>query len=184
MNISVVLCSDQQVYADWYAQLGRIANSRRRSGRVRRADAGEGAGRNGPAFADPAVYRGPFDKIITFLKVERFDNDLAIRALIISNLQFLEQDVRRCWKRAQRTTRCARRGGWTLTQWPEVSAYTVARCCTSSRWPPRLRADAGYQRVDQPGGEGKKTFALMGKTGLRKREELSARPAKTGAGDQ
>ena len=194
INISVMLpYSDQLKFmSDWYAQLWAESLGKRCARDGRDVFAGQtpvkALGVTDQHSQIQLYTEGPFDKIITFLKVERFDNDLAIPAAFdyIEDLQFLAGKTFGQLLEAERSATeyaLCKAGRMNLTiALPEVSAYTVGALLHFFEMATAFAGEMlDINAFDQPGvEEGKKaTFALMGKTGFeQKREELSARPAK------
>jgi glucose-6-phosphate isomerase len=194
VNISVMLpYSDQLKYiADWYAQLWAESLGKRYSRDGRDVYAGQtpvkALGVTDQHSQIQLYTEGPFDKIITFLKIGRFDNDLTIPAAFdyIEDLQFLAGKTFGQLLEAERSATeyalCkAGRMNLTITL-PEVSAYTVGALLYFFEMATAFAGEMlDINAFDQPGVEEGKlaTFALMGKAGFeKKREELSARPAK------
>jgi len=196
-DVSVMLpYSDELKYmSDWYAQLWAESLGKR-YGR----DGGEVYAGQTPVKAlgvtdqhsQIQLYtEGPFDKIITFLKVEKFSNDLTIPAAFdyIEDLQFLAGKTFGQLLEAERSATeyalCkAGRPNLTITL-PEVSAYTVGALLYFFEMATAYAGEIlNINAFDQPGvEEGKKaTFALMGKSGFEaKKTELDSRPAKDAA---
>jgi glucose-6-phosphate isomerase len=193
-DVSVMLpYADSLKYmADWYAQLWAESLGKR-YGR----DGGEVYAGQTPVKALGVTDQhsqiqlfteGPFDKIITFLKVGQFANDLSIPAAFdyIEDLQFLADKSFGQLLEAERSATeyalCkAGRPNLTITL-PEVSAFTVGALLYFFEMATAYAGEMlDIDAFDQPGvEEGKKaTFALMGKTGFEaKKAELDARPAK------
>jgi glucose-6-phosphate isomerase len=194
MNISVMLpYSDQLKYmSDWYAQLWAESLGKRYGRDGREVYAGQtpvkALGVTDQHSQIQLYTEGPFDKIVTFLKVGRFASDLAIPAAFdyIEDLQFLAGKTFGQLLEAERSATeyalCkAGRMNLTITL-PEVSAYTVGALLYFFEMATAYAGEMlDIDAFDQPGvEEGKKaTFALMGKAGFeQKKAELNARPAK------
>lgn len=194
LGVSVMMpYADSLKYiADWYAQLWAESLGKR-YGR----DGGEVYAGQTPVkslgvtdqHSQIQLYtEGPFDKIVTFLEVEKFGSDLAIPAALgyIEDLQFLAGRTFGQLLAAERSATeyalCkAGRPNMTITL-PEVSAYTVGALLYFFEMATAYAGEIlDINAFDQPGvEEGKKaTFALMGKAGFEtKKAELDARPEK------
>jgi glucose-6-phosphate isomerase len=194
MNISVMLpYSDQLKFmSDWYAQLWAESLGKRYGRGGSEVYAGQtpvkALGVTDQHSQIQLFTEGPFDKIITFLKVGQFASDLTIPAAFdyIEDLQFLAGKSFGQLLEAERSATeyalCkAGRPNLTITL-PEVSAFTVGALLYFFEMATAYAGEMlDIDAFDQPGvEEGKKaTFALMGKAGFEaKKAELDARPAK------
>ncbi len=193
-NISVMLpYADSLKYmSDWYAQLWAESLGKRYG-----ADGGEVFAGQTPVKAlgvtdqhsQIQLYtEGPFDKIVTFLKVEKFREDLEIPAALeyIDEIAFLGGKTFGQLLEAERSATeyaLCKAGRPNLTiSLSEVNAFTVGALLYFFEM---ATAYAGemlqINAFDQPGVEEGKvaTFALMGKAGFEaKKAELDKRPAK------
>ena len=193
-DISVMLpYADSLKYmSDWYAQLWAESLGKRFGRDGKDVYAGQtpvkALGVTDQHSQIQLYTEGPFDKIITFLKVEKFACDLTIPAAFdyIEDLQFLAGKTFGQLLEAERSATeyalCkASRPNLTITL-PEVSAYTIGALLHFFEMATAYAGEMlDIDAFDQPGvEEGKKaTFALMGKAGFeQKKAELDARPAK------
>ncbi len=193
-DISVMLpYADSLKYmSDWYAQLWAESLGKRYGRNGSDVYAGQtpvkALGVTDQHSQIQLYTEGPFDKIITFLKVEQFANDLEIPAAFgyIEDLQFLAGKTFGQLLEAERSATeyalCkASRANLTITL-PEVSAYTIGALLHFFEMATAFAGEMlDIDAFDQPGvEEGKKaTFALMGKAGFeQKKAELDSRPAK------
>lgn len=196
-DVSVMLpYADSLKYmADWYAQLWAESLGKRYGRDGKDVYAGQtpvkALGVTDQHSQIQLYTEGPFDKIITFLKVEKFSGDLTIPAAFdyIEDLQFLAGktfgQLLEAECSATEYALCkAGRPNLTITL-PEVTAYTVGALLYFFEMATAYAGEMlDINAFDQPGvEEGKKaTFALMGKAGFEsKKAELDARPAKDAA---
>ena len=193
-DISVMLpYADSLKYmSDWYAQLWAESLGKRYGRNGKDVYAGQtpvkALGVTDQHSQIQLYTEGPFDKIITFLKVEQFGNDLAIPAAFsyIEDLQFLAGKTFGQLLEAERSATeyalCkAGRANLTITL-PEVSAYTIGALLHFFEMATAYAGEMlDIDAFDQPGvEEGKNaTYALLGRPGFDdKRAELAARPPK------
>lgn len=196
-DVSVMLpyADSLKFMADWYAQLWAESLGKRYGRDGRDVYAGQtpvkALGVTDQHSQIQLYTEGPFDKIITFLKVEKFSSDLTIPAAFdyIEDLQFLAGKTFGQLLEAERSATeyalCkAGRPNLTITL-PEVTAYTVGALLHFFEMATAYAGEMlDINAFDQPGvEEGKKaTFALMGKAGFEsKKAELDARPARDAA---
>jgi glucose-6-phosphate isomerase len=193
-DISVMLpYADSLKYmADWYAQLWAESLGKRYGRDGSDVFAGQtpvkALGVTDQHSQIQLYTEGPFDKIVTFLKVGKFDDDLAIPAAFdyIEDLQFLAGKTFGQLLEAERSATeyaLCKAGRLSLTiTLPCVSAYTVGALLYFFEMATAYAGEMlDINAFDQPGvEEGKKaTFALMGKAGFEtKKAELDARPVK------
>jgi glucose-6-phosphate isomerase len=194
LSISVMLpYADSLKYmSDWYAQLWAESLGKKFGRDGREVYAGQtpvkALGVTDQHSQIQLFTEGPFDKIVTFLKVEKFSADLNILAAFeyIEDLKFLAGKTFGQLLEAERSATeyalCkAGRPNMTITL-PEVSAYTIGALLHFFEMATAFAGEMlDIDAFDQPGvEEGKKaTFALMGKAGFEtKKAEMDARPAK------
>jgi Glucose-6-phosphate isomerase len=194
VNISVMLpYADSIKYmADWYAQLWAESLGKRVDTDGNEVFAGQtpvkALGVTDQHSQVQLYTEGPFDKIVTFLRVGKFRCDLPIPAAFayVDDIAFLAGKTFGQLLEAERSATeyalCrAGRPSITITL-PEVNEYTTGALLyffemATAYAGELLRINA----FDQPGvEEGKKaTFALMGKAGFEaKKAEMDARPGK------
>lgn len=197
MHLSVMMpYADSLKYmSDWYAQLWAESLGKRRA-----ADGSEVFVGQTPVKAlgvtdqhsQIQLYtEGPFDKIVTFLKVDKFRNDLEIpeELTYIDEIAFLGGktfgQLLEAELGATEYALCkAGRPNLTIAL-SEVNAFTVGALLYFFEMATAYAGEMlGINAFDQPGVEEGKvaTFALMGKAGFeQKKAELHARPAKNAA---
>ena len=193
-NISVMMpYADSLKYmADWYAQLWAESLGKRYGRSNSDVYAGQtpvkALGVTDQHSQIQLYTEGPFDKIITFIKVGQFGSDLSIPAAFdyIEDLKFLSGKTFGQLIEAERSATeyalCkAGRPNLTITL-PEVSAYPLGALLYFFEMATAYAGEMlDINAFDQPGvEEGKKaTFALMGKEGFEdKKAEMDARPEK------
>jgi len=196
-NISVMLpYADSLKYmSDWYAQLWAESLGKRYGTDGSEVFAGQtpvkALGVTDQHSQIQLYTEGPFDKIVTFLKVDKFRNDLEIPAALtyIDAISFLCGKTFGQLLEAERSATeyalCkAGRANITIAL-SEVNAYTVGGLLYFFEMATAYAGEMlGINAFDQPGVEEGKvaTFALMGKAGFEeKKAELNSRPAKDAA---
>jgi glucose-6-phosphate isomerase len=196
-NISVMLpYADSLKYmSDWYAQLWAESLGKRYGTDGSEVFAGQtpvkALGVTDQHSQIQLYTEGPFDKIVTFLKVDKFRNDLEIPAALtyIDAISFLGGKTFGQLLEAERSATeyalCkAGRANITIAL-SEVKAYTVGSLLYFFEMATAYAGEMlGINAFDQPGVEEGKvaTFALMGKAGFEeKKAELNSRPAKDAA---
>lgn len=192
--ISVMLpYADSLKYiSDWYAQLWAESLGKKRSNSGKDVYAGQtpvkALGVTDQHSQIQLYTEGPFDKIVTFLKVENFRCETNIPAAFeyVEDLSFLGNKTFNQLIEAERSATeyalvKAGRPNITITL-EEVNEFTIGALLQFFE---TATAYAGemldINAFDQPGVEEGKiaTFALMGKKGFEeKREELNSRPKK------
>ena len=194
MNVSVMMpYADSLKYmADWYAQLWAESLGKAVDMDGKQVYAGQtpvkALGVTDQHSQVQLYTEGPFDKIVTFLKVGKFRRDLEIPQAFayVDDIAFLSGHTFGQLLEAERSATeyalCrAGRPSITITL-PEVSAYTVGALLYFFEMATAFAGELlRINTYDQPGvEEGKKaTFALMGKPGFEaKKAELDARPEK------
>jgi len=194
LNISVMLpYADSLKYmSDWYAQLWAESLGKRAARDGREVYTGQtpvkALGVTDQHSQIQLYTEGPFDKIVTFLRVEKFRRDLTIPAAFpyVEELCFLADKTFGQLLEAERSATeyalCkAKRPNLTITL-SEVNAYTIGALLHFFEMATAYAGELlGIDAYDQPGvEEGKQaTFALMGKPGFaQKKAELDAQPAK------
>lgn len=196
-NISVMLpYADSLKYmSDWYAQIWAESLGKRFSLDGKEVFAGQtpvkALGVTDQHSQIQLYAEGPYDKIITFLKVDSFRNDLEIPAAFeyIEDIAFLGGKTFGQLLEAERSATeyalCkAQRPNITI-ELSAVNAFTVGALLYFFEMATAYAGEMmGINTYDQPGVEEGKlaTFALMGKAGFeQKKQELDARPAKDAA---
>ena len=194
VNLSVMMpYSDSLKYmADWYAQLWAESLGKRVDIGGKEVFAGQTPVKSlgvTDQHSQVQLYtEGPFDKIVTFLKVGQFRCDLPIPAAFeyVDDIAFLSGKTFGALLEAERSATeyalCkAGRPNITITL-PEVNEYSVGALLHFFEMATAYAGELLHiDAFDQPGvEEGKKaTFALMGKAGFEaKKAEMDARPAK------
>ncbi len=193
-NISVMLpyADSLKFMSDWYAQLWAESLGKRYDLEGNEVFAGQtpvkALGVTDQHSQIQLYTEGPFDKIVTFLEVEAFRNDLDIPSAFeyIEDLAFLAGktfgQLLKAERRATEYALCkAQRPNITITL-PTVNAYTVGALLHFFEMATAYTGEMlRINTFDQPGVEEGKlaTFALMGKAGYeKKKKELDARPKK------
>jgi len=194
MNISVMLpYADSLKYmSDWYAQLWAESLGKRVTLDGKEVFAGQTPVKSlgvTDQHSQVQLYtEGPFDKIITFLRVENFKNDMDIPTAFeyVEDIAFLCGKTFGALLEAERSATeyalmKAGRANVTITL-TEVDAYSVGALLYFFEMATAFAGEMlGINTYDQPGvEEGKRaTFALMGKPGFEEaKAEMDARPAK------
>lgn len=196
-HISVMLpYADSLKYmSDWYAQLWAESLGKRYGADGSEVFAGQtpvkALGVTDQHSQIQLFTEGPFDKIVTFLKVDKFRNDLQIPAALdyIDAISFLGGKTFGQLLEAERSATeyalCkAGRANITIAL-SQVSAYTVGALLHFFEMATAYAGEMlSINAFDQPGVEEGKvaTFALMGKAGFEdKKAEMDTRPAKHAA---
>ncbi len=196
-NISVMLpYADSIKYmSDWYAQLWAESLGKRYGNDGNEVFAGQtpvkALGVTDQHSQIQLYTEGPFDKIVTFLKVDKFRNDLVIPKALeyIDAISFLCDKTFGQLLEAERSATeyalCkAGRPNMTIAL-SQVNAYTVGALLYFFEMATAYAGEMlAINAFDQPGVEEGKiaTFALMGKAGFEeKKAELNSRPAKDAA---
>ncbi len=194
INLSVMLpYADSLKYmADWYAQLWAESLGKRVDEDGEEVYAGQTPVKSlgvTDQHSQVQLYtEGPFDKIVTFLKVEQFRCDLPIPTAFeyVDDIAFLSGKTFGTLLEAERSATeyalCkAGRPNITITL-PEVNEYTVGALLHFFEMATAYAGELLHiNAFDQPGVEEGKvaTFALMGKAGFEaKKAEMDARPGK------
>jgi glucose-6-phosphate isomerase len=194
VNVSVMLpYADSLKYmADWYAQLWAESLGKRADVDGKEVFAGQtpvkALGVTDQHSQIQLFTEGPFDKLVTFLKVGKFRSDLGIPAAFeyVDDIAFLAGytfgELLEAERSATEYALCkAGRMNITITL-PEVSEYTVGALLHFFEMATAYAGELLHiNAFDQPGvEEGKKaTFALMGKAGFEaKKAEMDARREK------
>lgn len=197
LNLSVMLpyADSLKFMSDWYAQLWAESLGKRYGNDGSEVFAGQtpvkSLGVTDQHSQIQLYTEGPFDKIVTFLKVDKFRNDLEIpKALTyIDAISFLGGKTFGQLLEAERSATeyalCkAGRPNITIAL-SQVSAYTVGALLYFFEMATAYAGEMlSINAFDQPGVEEGKvaTFALMGKAGFEeKKAELNACPAKDAA---
>ncbi len=197
INLSVMLpyADSLKFMSDWYAQLWAESLGKRYGTDGSEVFAGQtpvkALGVTDQHSQIQLYTEGPFDKIVTFLKVDKFRNDLEIPAALdyIDEISFLGGKTFGQLLEAERSATeyalCkAGRANLTIAL-SEVDAFTVGALLYFFEMATAYAGEMlGINAFDQPGVEEGKvaTFALMGKTGFEaKKAELDKRPAKDAA---
>ncbi len=194
LNISVMLpYADSLKYmSDWYAQLWAESLGKRFGTDGSEVFAGQtpvkALGVTDQHSQIQLYTEGPFDKIVTFLKVDKFRNDLEIPAALtyIDEIAFLGGKTFGQLLEAERSATeyalCKAGRPNIVIALSEVNAFTVGALLYFFEMATAYAGEMlGINTYDQPGVEEGKvaTFALMGKAGFEaKKAELDARPAK------
>ena len=196
MNVSVMLpYADSLKYmSDWFAQIWAESLGKRKGLDGSDVFAGQtpvkALGVTDQHSQVQLYTEGPFDKIITFLRVEKFGNDLKIPAAFeyVDDIAFLggatfAQLMEAELSATEYALMKAGRPSVTITL-REVDAYSVGALLYFFEMATAFAGEMlGINTFDQPGVEEGKlaTFALMGKPGFEeKKAEMDARPAKSG----
>ena len=196
-NISVMLpYADSLKYmSDWYAQLWAESLGKRYDLDGKEVYAGQtpvkALGVTDQHSQIQLFTEGPFDKIVTFLKVDAFRNDLDIPPAFeyVEDIAFLGGKTFGQLLEAERSATeyalcVAQRPNLTIAL-RQVNAHSVGALLYFFEMATALAGEMlGIDTYDQPGVEEGKlaTFALMGKAGFeQKKKELDARPAKDAA---
>ncbi len=196
-NISVMLpyADSLKFMSDWYAQLWAESLGKRYSNDGSEVFAGQtpvkALGVTDQHSQIQLFTEGPFDKIVTFLKVDKFRNDLEIPAALtyIDEISFLGGKTFGQLLEAERSATeyalCkAGRANMTIAL-SEVDAFSVGALLHFFEMATAFAGEMlAINAFDQPGVEEGKvaTFALMGKAGFEaKKAELDKRPAKNAA---
>jgi glucose-6-phosphate isomerase len=194
MNVSVMMpyADSLKFMADWYAQLWAESLGKAADLDGKAVFAGQtpvkALGVTDQHSQVQLYTEGPFDKIVTFLRVERFRRDLTIPAAFeyADDIAFLSGKTFGALLEAERSATeyalCkAGRPSITITL-PEVNEYTIGALLHFFEMATAFAGELlRINTYDQPGvEEGKKaTFALMGKPGFEdKKAELDARTEK------
>lgn len=196
-NVSVMLpyADSLKFMSDWYAQLWAESLGKRYGNNGSEVFAGQtpvkALGVTDQHSQIQLFTEGPFDKIVTFLKVDKFRNDLEIPAALeyIDEISFLGGKTFGQLLEAERSATeyalCkAGRANITIAL-SEVDAFTVGALLHFFEMATAFAGEMlAINAFDQPGVEEGKvaTFALMGKAGFEaKKAELDKRPAKDAA---
>ena len=196
-NISVMLpyADSLKFMSDWYAQLWAESLGKRYGTDGSEVYAGQtpvkALGVTDQHSQIQLFTEGPFDKIVTFLKVDTFRNDLEIPAALeyIDEISFLGGKTFGQLLEAERSATeyalCkAGRANLTIAL-SEVDAFSVGALLHFFEMATAFAGEMlAINAFDQPGVEEGKvaTFALMGKAGFEaKKAELDKRPAKDAA---
>lgn len=194
MNISVMLpyADSLKFMSDWYAQLWAESLGKRKGLNGSDVYAGQtpvkSVGVTDQHSQVQLYTEGPFDKIITFLRVEKFRSDMDIPNAFeyVEDIAFLGGKTFAQLLEAERSATeyalmKAGRPNITITL-TEVDAYSVGALLYFFEMATAYAGEMlGINTYDQPGVEEGKlaTFALMGKPGFEeKKAEMDARPAK------
>jgi glucose-6-phosphate isomerase len=196
INISVMLpyADGLKYIADWYAQLWAESLGKRYDVNGAEVFTGQtpvkALGVTDQHSQIQLYTEGPFDKLVTFLKVERFRCDTHIPKAFqyIQDLGFLGGRTFGQLLEAERAATeyallKAGRPNITIAL-EELSEYTIGALLYFFEMATAYAGEMlGINAFDQPGvEEGKKaTFALMGKSGFEaKKEEIASQPARKG----
>lgn len=194
MNISVMMpYADSLKYiSDWYAQLWAESLGKRRSLDGKDVFAGQtpvkAVGVTDQHSQVQLYTEGPFDKIVTFLKVEKFrcDENITNAFEYISDVSFLGgKTFGQLLEAERRATEYALmkagRANLTITI-DEVNEFTIGALLYFFEMATAYSGELlGINTFDQPGVEEGKlaTFALMGRNGYEaKKAEMEKVPAK------
>lgn len=194
INISVMLpYADSLKYmSDWYAQLWAESLGKRYDINGKEVFAGQtpvkALGVTDQHSQIQLFTEGPYDKIVTFLKVDEFRNDLAIPAAFeyIEDIAFLGGktfgQLLEAERKATEYALCkAQRPNLTIAL-SRIDEFSVGALLYFFEMATALAGEMlGIDTYDQPGVEEGKlaTFALMGKAGFEsKKAELDALPQK------
>lgn len=197
LNLSVMLpyADSLKFMSDWYAQLWAESLGKRYGNDGSEVFAGQtpvkALGVTDQHSQIQLYTEGPFDKIVTFLKVDKFRNDLEIPEALtyIDAISFLGGKTFGQLLEAERSATeyalCkAGRANITIAL-SQVNAYTVGALLYFFEMATAYAGEMlGINAFDQPGVEEGKvaTFALMGKAGFEeKKAELNSRPEKDSA---
>ncbi len=197
VNVSVMLpyADSLKFMADWYAQLWAESLGKRLGLDGKEVFAGQtpvkALGVTDQHSQVQLYTEGPYDKLITFLKVDEFRRDLSISAAFeyVDDIAFLSGHTFGELLEAERSATeyaLCKAGRMNITvALPGVTEYSVGALLHFFEMATAYAGELlGIDAFDQPGvEEGKKaTFALMGKAGFEaKKAEMDARPAKDGA---
>lgn len=193
-NISVMMpYADSLKYiSDWYAQLWAESLGKKYGNSGEEVYAGQtpvkALGVTDQHSQIQLYTEGPFDKIVTFLKVENFRCETNIPAAFeyVEDLSFLGNKTFGELLEAERIATeyalvKAGRPNMTITL-EEVNEFTIGALLQFFETATAYAGEMlGINAFDQPGVEEGKiaTFALMGKKGFEaKKDELNSRPAK------
>lgn len=194
MNISVMLpyADSLKFMSDWYAQLWAESLGKRYDLNGKEVYEGQtpvkALGVTDQHSQIQLYAEGPFDKIITFLKVDKFRCDLDIPSAFeyVEDIAFLGGKTFGELLEAERSATeyaliKAGRPNITVTL-SEVNAFTVGALLYFFEMATAYTGEMmGINTFDQPGVEEGKlaTFALMGKPGFEdKKAEMDGRPSK------
>ncbi len=194
LNISVMLpYADSLKYmSDWYAQLWAESLGKRFDVNGKEVFAGQtpvkALGVTDQHSQIQLYTEGPYDKIVTFLKVREFRNDLAIPSAFeyIEDLAFLGGktfgQLLEAERKATEYALCkAQRPNLTITL-SRVDEFSIGALVYFFEMATAIAGEMlGINTYDQPGVEEGKlaAFALMGKAGFEKKKaELDASPEK------
>lgn len=192
-NISVLMpYADSLKYmADWYAQLWAESLGKRYDNEGRVVNAGQTPAKSlgvTDQHSQVQLYtEGPFDKVVTFLGVDRYRAEVAIPGghyEDIPDVAFLSgHSLNELIKAEQAATEYALQKSGHMSNsitLPEVNAFTVGELLCLFEIETAFAGELlNINAFDQPGvEEGKNaTYALLGKPGYdEKRAELAARP--------
>ena len=194
MNLSVMMpYADSLKYmSDWYAQLWAESLGKRIDKNGNKVNTGQtpvkALGVTDQHSQVQLYTEGPYDKIVTFLKVENFRCDMDIPKAFdyVDDIAFLGDKTFGTLLEAERSATeyaliKAGRPNITITM-SEVSEYTVGALLYFFEMATAFAGEMlDINTFDQPGVEEGKlaTFALMGKPGFEeKKAEMDARPSK------
>lgn len=193
-NISVMMpyADSLKYFADWYAQLWAESLGKRVDLAGEEVFAGQtpvkALGTTDQHSQVQLYTEGPFDKVVTFLGVEQYRQEVQIPQVFeeISGISFLGgHTLGELIQAEQLATEYAlmkaQRLNFTITL-PEVNAFTVGQLIQLLEMQTACIGELlNINAYDQPGvEEGKNaTYALLGRPGYEeKKQELDARPAK------
>ena len=193
-NISVMMpyADSLRYIADWYAQLWAESLGKRVNSRGETVHAGQtpvkALGVTDQHSQVQLYTEGPFDKVVTFLRVGRYRTTVKISNGFegIPAVSFLGGHTMNELIHAEQTATeyallKAKRLNWTIIL-PEVNAFTVGELLYFLEVETAFAGELlGINAFDQPGvEEGKNaTYALLGRPGYEaKKAELAARPEK------
>ncbi|AEF93342.1 Glucose-6-phosphate isomerase [Desulfotomaculum nigrificans CO-1-SRB] len=193
-NISVMMpyADSLKYFADWYAQLWAESLGKRFDLNQREVFVGQtpvkALGTTDQHSQVQLYTEGPFDKVVTFLKVERYRQELAIPKIFadIPSIGFLGgHTMGELINAEQLATEYALLKAHRLNHTiilPEVNPFTVGQLIQLLEVATAFTGELlNINAFDQPGvEEGKNaTYALLGRPGYEeKRQELADRPAK------